>query len=158
MILTLRKDNAERWGIVEKHNVYEYKGITNVTHIFNLFSEPKVYKGGFFQSLTNIDESVGTEGYIRAKKPFYSMLDKSSCLVELKAKYQAEELIATELFLLKPLAMNGKELITQRISQNIPLPNHLISILKTCITDRAKFLDGRKEVYNNDSNIKATDI
>lgn len=57
MILTLRKDNAERWGIVEKHSVYEYKGITNVTYIFNLFSEPKVYKGGFFQSLTSIAES-----------------------------------------------------------------------------------------------------
>lgn len=151
MILTLRKDNQGKWGIVEKHSIYEYRGVTNVTHIFNMFSEPMMYKGGVFQSLSNISENVGTFGYVKAKKPFYSVLDKNACLVELKAKYKEGVLISTDLFLLKPLAMNGDELVVQRVNQDIPLPSHLMGILKDCEKDRVKFLDGRKEVYNDNS-------
>lgn len=149
MIIKLRKDESGKWGIVEKHNTYSYKGVVNVTHVFNLFSEPLVYKGGFFISTNDIDETVGIKGYLGAKKPFYSILNKNSCIVELKVKYQKDEIIDINLFLLKPISTKDDELVVQKVKQNIPISMEMRKVLEGSVNgDREKFLEGRRELFS----------
>lgn len=146
MILKLKEDFAHKWCVVEKFNTYVYQDILNVSHIFNIFSEPMIYKGGFFSGLSMLDQKVGTAGYIKAKKPFYSILDENSCLVEIKIKYdKSGNMINLEVYLLKPLSTNGNELYVQRVKSNFILPGEFKNILIESKGDREIFLNKRKE-------------
>ena len=151
MLIKLRKDNADRWCFVEKHGVYNYKGDCNVTHVFDLFSEPLIFKGGFFQDLDAIKD-IGVERYLKAKKPFYSKLDDNSCVVEIKVKYKGveKELDSYSVALLKPLTTNKDKLIVQKIGSNErKLPEEYLELFKNCKDDRQLFLEGRKGVLES---------
>lgn len=109
MKLVLKRDEAGKWAIVEKMSTYYYADNLTVSFIFDLFSKPYIYKGGFFRGLEEIPQEVGISGYIKAKKPFYSVLSKGEnrCLVKLTVKYTNNVLTERSLVLLNPIGTTG---------------------------------------------------
>lgn len=79
MKLTIRKSKDDKWGFVETYSVYSYlnKGSVTVTvgvTVDGTLTKPYVLRGEEFIPLSQIDEEMGIEKYIKAKKPFYSLL------------------------------------------------------------------------------------
>lgn len=79
MKLVIRKGNDKGWGFVEKFqtsgankNLY-VKAVVGISPKGKMV-EPYVFRGKEFISLRQIDEEVGIDKYITAKKPFYSLL------------------------------------------------------------------------------------
>lgn len=89
MIIKAKRSKSNEWGFVEKYESYRYnsrgyvKALTSVT-IDGELAPVYAYRGDEFISLSIIDEEVGIDRYIKAKKPFYSLLNKGF-LVVLKA-------------------------------------------------------------------------
>lgn len=89
MKIKLRKA-SNGWGVVEKHDIYTYTNATTVTHIYRLGTAPVVHRGQRFLSLQVIEEEMGIDKYLRAKKTFYSVIDNrenDGPLVEVKVRY-----------------------------------------------------------------------
>lgn len=79
MKVTIRKSKDDKWGFVETYSVYSYlnKGSVTVTvgvTVDGTLTKPYVLRGEEFIPLSQIDEEMGIEKYIKAKKPFYSLL------------------------------------------------------------------------------------
>ena len=79
MKLVIRKGNDKGWGFVEKYqtsgankNLY-VKVIVGISPEGKMV-EPYAFRGKEFISLRQIEEEVGIDKYIVAKKPFYSLL------------------------------------------------------------------------------------
>lgn len=90
MIIKAKCSKSREWGFVEKYDVYRYnsrgyvKALTAVT-TEGVLAPAYAFKGDEFIGLKDIDEEVGIDRYIKAKKPFYSKL-KEGFLVVLKAE------------------------------------------------------------------------
>lgn len=79
MDVTIRRSSDNEWGFVESFSVYRYsgKGIINVTLAVTSdgrIAPAYVMRGNKFISVDEIDKEMGIEKYIKAKKPFYTML------------------------------------------------------------------------------------
>jgi len=90
MLVKAKCSRSKDWGFVEKFEVYRYDTRGYVKALTSVTSEGKlapayVFRGEEFISLQEIDEEVGIDRYIKAKKPFYSKL-KEGFLVVLKAQ------------------------------------------------------------------------
>lgn len=103
MKLTMRRASVtDTWGYVEQFTRYIWndKGyvdvVTSVSHNKDIdsffFSKPYVLRGGCFVPLKDIDEEVGIDRYIKAKKPFYSLVG-DGFVVHIKSRvdYQTGE-------------------------------------------------------------------
>lgn len=90
MIIKARRSKSNEWGFLEKFEMYRHynegyvKALTSVTVDKNL-APVYVFKGEEFVPLEEIDETVGIDKYIKAKKPFYSKI-KEGYVVLLKAR------------------------------------------------------------------------
>lgn len=91
MELTIRKSEDNKWGFVESFSVYKYnnKGVITVT--LGVTPEGRiapayVMRGNKFISVDEIDREMGVEKYIKAKKPFYTLLS-DGYVAEVKAGY-----------------------------------------------------------------------
>lgn len=78
MELVIRK-GEHGWGFVEKYNYYSGGGRVRIDAVVGVSPEgklvkPYVYRGKDFIPASQIDEEMGLNKYIAAKKPFYSML------------------------------------------------------------------------------------
>lgn len=81
MIINARKSKDNVWGFPETFKKYSYEGIgyVEVTAVVNPLGElasPYVYRGEQFIPAAKIDEEMGIEKYIKAKKPFYCLLNE----------------------------------------------------------------------------------
>lgn len=89
MVIKARCSKNKEWGFLEKYEAYQYwkrgyvKALTSVT-IDKELAPAYVYRGGEFIPLEKIDNEVGIDKYIKAKKPFYSKI-KEGFIVVLKA-------------------------------------------------------------------------
>ena len=79
MDVTIRKSEDNQWGFVESFSVYRYggKGVVNV--LLSVTAEGRiapayVMRGGKFVPVDTIDNEMGIDKYIKAKKPFYTLL------------------------------------------------------------------------------------
>lgn len=100
MKLTMRRaESTDKWGFVEQFKPYKWNEsgfidvVTAVSHNKEtdsfFFSTPYVLRGGEFIPVKTIDEEMGIEKYIKAKKPFYSLVE-DGFVVHLKARVNYE--------------------------------------------------------------------
>lgn len=95
MKLTVRKSDKDEYGFVESYDSYRYlesgnvKIVTSITEGGNL-CKPYVLRGGSFIPLSRIHEEMGIAKYIKAKKPFYSLLKDSRLFVKMVVYFNYE--------------------------------------------------------------------
>lgn len=92
MVLSLKTDkNCQRFGFVETWKTYSYDtGAVTIMAVVNAgkyVAEPYIYRGGSFVSAEVIDSEMGVEKYVKAKKPFYSLLGTGNLIVEMRVCY-----------------------------------------------------------------------
>lgn len=88
MKVTIRKSKNDEWGFVESYSSYKYLNKGSITTLVGVsvdgtLTKPYVLRGEEFIPLSQIDEEMGIDKYIKAKKPFYSLLT-DGFLVQLK--------------------------------------------------------------------------
>lgn len=81
MLVKVRKGDTTGWGMVETFQVYRYGNhgtvtITGLVGADGKLTESYVFRGGEFIPASQIDEEMGIEKYIKAKKPFYMKLSE----------------------------------------------------------------------------------
>lgn len=162
MKLVIRKGNNKGWGFVEKFqtsgankNLY-VKVIVGISPNGKMV-EPYAFRGKEFISLRQIDDEVGIDKYIIAKKPFYSLLNDgfvasiTTCfnyetgeIVESKSTYtvyEAEGWVVT--------SDTEGELSLRNIIKVPEAVNNIIKEIQKTITktrgDREKFFKERLE-------------
>ena len=91
MDLTIRKSEDNQWGFVENFSVYRYnnKGVITVTLVVTpeqRIAPAYVMRGNKFISADEIDREMGIEKYLKAKKPFYSLLS-DGFVAQVKSAY-----------------------------------------------------------------------
>ena len=90
MLVKARCSNSNEWGFLEKYETYQYDKKGYIKAIVSVTMEGKLapvyaFRSGEFIPLSTIDEEVGIDRYIKAKKPFYSKV-RDGFLVVLKAE------------------------------------------------------------------------
>lgn len=80
MVIKVRRSKDNVWGFPETFKSYIYDGmgyveVSAVVTPTGELSSPYVYRGEQFIPASQIDEEMGIEKYIKAKKPFYSLLN-----------------------------------------------------------------------------------
>ena len=76
MIVKARKSKNNEWGLLEKYEAYRHfdkgyiKATTAVT-VEKALAPCYAYRGEEFIPISQIDDEVGLDKYIKAKKPFY---------------------------------------------------------------------------------------
>ena len=85
MKIQLRSDKHNRLGFVEKYNHYFYEDrrvtVLGLADVGGYFSEPYVLRGDEFIPASQIEEEMGLEKYLKAKKPFYSVIGTGNIVV-----------------------------------------------------------------------------
>lgn len=81
MLVKVRKGEETGWGMVESFQVYRYgdHGTVTITGLVGSdgkLTESYVYRGGDFIPASQIEEEMGVDKYIKAKKPFYMKLSE----------------------------------------------------------------------------------
>ena len=89
MKVALRSDKYNRLGFVERYSqyFYDYKRISilGIADMSNCcFAEPYVLRGDEFIPASQIEEELGISKYIKAKKPFYSVIGTGNIIVSAK--------------------------------------------------------------------------
>lgn len=99
MDLTIRKGKDGVWGFVETYDVYRYSGKGYVSVLMCItpdleLSKPFAFRDESYIPLEQIEEEVGIDKYIKAKKPFYSVLG-NGIIAQIKAglNYETGEFI-----------------------------------------------------------------
>lgn len=118
MEVTIRRDKENTWGFVESFSIYGYKGkgaitVTAVVTPEGDLASPYVLRGNLFIPLSQIDEEMGIEKYIKAKKPIYSRL-QDGFLVKIRAGYDFE----TRQFLLDSSQYSVYSILEKSIQDN----------------------------------------
>lgn len=90
MLVKARNSKNGEWGFLEKFEKYQYKDEGYVKALTSVSTDGKltpvyVFKGEDFVSLSEIDEEVGIDRYIKAKKPLY-VKSNEGFIVVLKAE------------------------------------------------------------------------
>lgn len=81
MELKIKKSRDNKWGFVEAFKKWKYLNPVGYIEVVvgvdtkGQFTKPYVFRGEEFVSLKSINEEMGIEKYINAKKPFYSLLE-----------------------------------------------------------------------------------
>lgn len=88
MKVTLRSDKDNRLGFVEKYAHYFYEdrrvSVLGMAEVGGYFSEPYVLRGEEFIPAAQIEEEMGISKYLKAKKPFYSVIGTGNIVVSAK--------------------------------------------------------------------------
>lgn len=94
MELVVRRGDQGKFGFVETFNRYRYIKNGNISMTLGIektengqgfkLVQPYVWRAGSFVPLSQINEEMGIIKYIKAKKPFYSVLNKGGYIVSLK--------------------------------------------------------------------------
>lgn len=96
MKLKLRIDDNGQFGFVETYKCYKYDtGAVKMRVLANAgdyISEPYVFRKGVFIPAKKIDEEMGIFRYLKAKKPFYSVLGKGNLILDMRVSYNLKTL------------------------------------------------------------------
>lgn len=81
MILKLKKSLDGKYGYVEKYKSYRYNSEGYIEVLCSItidgdFSPLYAFKGEKFVPLKEIEETVGIDKYLKAKKPIYSLINE----------------------------------------------------------------------------------
>ena len=158
MLIKARCSKGKEWGFLEKFEVYSYnskgyvKALTSVT-VEGKLAPSYAYKGDEFVPISVIDEEIGVDRYIKAKKPFYAKLN-SGFLVVLKAEVDfANRIYFSDKSSFEVYTLNGNP---SDLSKGLPfkrvldVPNEFVDIVREPLRilgetfgDRAEFLRRR---------------
>lgn len=164
MKLTVRmSDKSPKWGYVEKFDVYRYDNEGFITVITGLhvigpgeatLTQPYVLRGGEFIPLNVIEEEMGIAKYIKAKKPFYSLIE-DGYVIQLKVRlnFETGEYIPKKSILevytpeIKNCGVLDGTMFLRRILSHPPklkeLLHSLAAEVATCKGDKEVFLKSR---------------
>lgn len=173
MELKVKLDKNSKWGFVESFKQWNYmnKGyievIVGVTVEGN-FTIPYVYRKGEYIPLSTIEKEMGIEKYIKAKKPFYSLMS-DGFVVRLRSRvdfgkkeYLPEESDFDVYSINSRMGKKG-DLVpmirVREVPENITtlMNEKLLPELAKCFGDRAVFLrsrlgvEGSKEVVQEET-------
>lgn len=159
MRVKLKKGETTGWGMVETFQTYRYENhgtitVTAVVRGDGELAESFVYRGGDFIPASQIDNEIGIEKYIAAKKPFYMKLS-DGFIVKIKAwvdyskgkcdlsKSSFEVYSVAD----KDIAVNTGTLLLTRVL-NVPdtmtsLMNSLIRDVADCRGKRVQYIKSR---------------
>lgn len=95
MRIDLRCDSEGKFGFVEKYKPYVYDGIGAVqlratANAGGYISVPYVFRGGLFIPVKQIEEEMGIGKYIKAKKPFYSVMGTGNLIMDIRVAFNLE--------------------------------------------------------------------
>lgn len=113
MLIKARCSKNNEWGFLEKYEVYSYNSKGYVKALTSIKMEGKlspsfVFKGDEFVPLSVIEEEVGIDRYLKAKKPFYAKLNQGF-VVLLKAEVDfANRVYFPEKSTFEVYTLNGK--------------------------------------------------
>lgn len=92
MRLNLKSSDDGKFGFVETYKPYSYSsGAVSMRVLANAggyIPEPYVFRKGLFVPAKEIEEEMGIEKYLKAKKPFYSMLGTGNVIVDMRVAYE----------------------------------------------------------------------
>lgn len=163
MDVVIRKSMDNVWCFVEEFSVYRYidKGSITVTVVVSpegKLATPYIYRGEKFIPLSVIEEEMGIEKYINAKKPFYSNL-ADGFIAKIKVglnfvtgEFLPEKSVYTIYSIGKTFDMKPSQGKLQLIRVlNIPEQVHELMLnlskeIASCGGDRAKYLRSRMVV------------
>lgn len=95
MRLKLRCSKDGKFGFVEKFKSYNYRTgavtLTSLVRVGDRLAEPYVLRAGMFVPAAEIDKEMGIEKYIKAKKPFYSVLGSGNAILEARVSFNRED-------------------------------------------------------------------
>lgn len=99
MDVLVRRESTEngRWGFKESFHVYRYggKGYIQVTCVVTPdgeLSKPYILRRGKYVEAEVIEKEMGVSKYLKAKKPFYSLLT-NGFIADIQAGYNFDEKI-----------------------------------------------------------------
>lgn len=96
MWLTLKCSDDNRFGFVETYKPYSFStGAVKLRLVADAgwrLAEPYVMRGGRFIPAKEIDEEMGISRYIKAKKPFYSVLGTGNIVVDMRVVFDLKTL------------------------------------------------------------------
>lgn len=159
MIVKVKLGSDKKWGFLEKYESYWYKDRGYVKALVGLsmnktLSKPYVYRGGDFVGLDIIDNEVGVDRYVKAKKPFYSMLS-GGFIVVLKSYIDLSsgkgiyipDKSSYEVYVVNKILEGGNEVALKRVI-DVPeafrdIVEEPLRVLAESMGDREKFLKSR---------------
>lgn len=160
MDVTIRKSKDDVWGYVESFSAYQTIDTGNIKVVVTItpdgeLAEPYVLRDEQFIPLKQIDEEMGIEKYIKAKKPFYCKIsDGFIAFIKAGVNYTEEEFIKDKSSFViyqsagKDLESPSKGTLHLKRVLDIPkeledLMYHIAEQVSTCYGDREKFLRDR---------------
>lgn len=93
MKLKLRKDKNDVFGFVENFKDYRYVDNGSISMMVlaltgsSVLPEPFVYRADQFVPISNIHREMGISKYIKAKKPFYSVLGSGNIIIDMRVAF-----------------------------------------------------------------------
>ena len=92
MRLNLKCSEDGKFGFVETYKPYSYSaGAVSMRVLANAggyIAEPYVFRGGLFVPAEEIEQEMGIVKYLRAKKPFYSVLGTGNVIIDMRVAFQ----------------------------------------------------------------------
>lgn len=91
MFIDLKADDQGNFAFVEKYKPYRYThGSIKLLMLVDAgvgMVEPVVFRGNSFIPISQIEKEMGIDKYIKAKKPFYSMLGNGNLIVNMNVAF-----------------------------------------------------------------------
>lgn len=160
MDITVRKSEDNIWGFVETFTTYQTIEEGNIKCTLSItpegkFSTPYVLRDGVFIPLKQIEEEMGIDKYIKAKKPFYSLLNDGfivfmKCGLNYVSHTYIPEKSAFTVYKVGSKSVESPSKGTLHLVSLLEVPDnvtellhHLASELIKCNGDREKFLRSR---------------
>lgn len=131
MKVTIRKSKNNEWGFVEGYSQYRYLGKGSITVTVGITVDgkmtiPYILRGEEFIPLKQIDEEMGIDKYIKAKKPFYSLLS-DGFIAQLKVGLDYE----TGEYLPDKSCYNVYKIVGKKVISPIECELNLVRLLET---------------------------
>jgi hypothetical protein len=177
MEIKVKESKNNEWGFVESFKEWNYFGkgyievVTGVTNSGD-YTEPYVYRKNEFVPLSVIDDEIGIDKYIKAKKPFYTLLS-DGFIVKIRAGLDftngeiLHEKSAFEVYTVNSRIGRKDNMVPMMRIREVPesvvdlMWNKLIPELSKCLGNREEFLRDRchkldEEIGGNtDGSVKA---
>lgn len=160
MEVTIRKSKNNEWGYVEYFSTYQTIDTGNIKVVASVTAEgklstPYVLRGEEFVPVEQIQEEMGIDKYIKAKKPFYSKLsDGFIVFIKAGVNYTEKAFLKDKTsFVIYKAA--GKEMTsasegTVQLTRILDIPDNLKDLMyelaekvSKCNGDREEFLRSR---------------
>lgn len=157
MDIRVKQNKKGDWGFVESFKVWNYMNEGYIEAVVGVapegkYTEPYVYRAGEFVRASVIEEEMGVAKYIKAKKPFYSLI-RGSFIVKIRVrvsfrekKYYEDKSEFTVFYPIKA----GDDARSVKLKRMLEVPENIPSLLSGLMKelaetfgDREAFIKGR---------------